>query len=318
MPDLPVLGIIATPIVLAAICFEWWAVRRGRIAGRYCARDTATSLTMCAGNIAINSAMAFLSFWVLATAVDVRPAPLEVTALTIGTGLLVHDLLYYWKHRIGHRARWFWAEHVTHHSSQHYNLTTALRQPWTGPMTGLVLIGGPMVLMGFPVSIVLGTAAVHLAYQFWIHTEAIGRLPGWLEAVIVTPSHHRVHHATNPQYLDSNYGGMLIIWDRLFGTFVREDEEETTRYGIVPPLKSHNPVIVAYHGFAGLFSDFRRDGIRPDRWVRRAINPPGWSPQGDHHRSEEIRADWLSRQSAGDAADIVEDSAPDVLAIAAE
>lgn len=318
MPDLPVLGIVAAPIVLAAISAEWWAVRRGRIAGRYCARDTATSLTMCAGNVLINSAMAFLSFWVLSLAASLRPVHFDLTPVTIAAGLIAHDALYYCKHRIGHRARWFWAEHVTHHSSQHYNLTTALRQPWTGPMTGLILIGGPMVLIGFPVAIVLGTAAVHLAYQFWIHTEAINRLPGWAEAVFVTPSHHRVHHATNPRYLDANYGGIFIIWDRLFGTFVREDAEDVTRYGIVTPLESHNPLVVAYHGFGGLILDCRGDGLRPDRWARRALNPPGWSPDGNHMRSEELRAGWRARQAADEAAGSGEVSVPDAMAVAAE
>ena len=223
MPELPALGMIATPIVLAAIAAEWWAVRQGRIEGRYCAKDAATSLTLCAGNILINSSLAFLSLAGLTLAAQVQLADLGISLTTCVTGYILHDLLYYWKHRAGHRMRWFWAEHVTHHSSEHYNLTTALRQPWTGPLTGLLFTGMPMVLAGFPVVIVLGSSAVHLAYQLWIHTEAIGRLPAWVEAVFVTPSHHRVHHATNPGYLDSNFGGTLIIWDRLFGTFAAED-----------------------------------------------------------------------------------------------
>lgn len=319
MPDLPVLGIIATPIVLAAIATEWWAVRRGRVAGRYCAKDALTSLTMGAGNIAINSAFAFLSLAVLAFAAQHQLLDLGLGITTAIAGVLVHDFLYYWKHRIGHRVRWFWAEHVTHHSSQHYNLTTALRQPWTGPLTGLILTGGPMVLLGFPVSIVLAASSLHLFYQLWIHTESIGRLPAPIEAIFVTPSHHRVHHATNPQYLDRNFGGTLIVWDRLFGTFAPEDAPEATRYGIVKPLASHNPVIVAYHGFAGLFADFGRDGLRPDRWARRALNPPGWSPDGHHQRSEDIRADWLARQAEpASEPDIAEDSSPDAWKIAAE
>lgn len=320
MPDLPVLGLIATPIVLAAVATEWWAVRRGRIAGNYCARDTLTSGIMCLGNIAINASLAFLSLGALAMATTVRPVAFEFGAASLVLGILVHDFLYYWKHRAGHRMRWFWAEHVTHHSSEQYNLTTALRQPWTGPLTGLVFTGVPMVLMGFPIPVVLATSAIHLAYQFWIHTEAIGKLPAWIEAVFVTPSHHRVHHATNPQYLDANYGGTLIIWDRLFATFVPEDAEDATRYGIVKPLGTNNPVIVAYHGFGGLFADFWRDGLRPDRWAKRALNPPGWCPDGHHQRSDEIRAGWLARQAHdADTADPTQpDTDAEAMRIAAE
>lgn len=320
MPDLPALGMIATPIVLAAIATEWWAVRQGRVNGRYCAKDALTSLTMGAGNILINSTLAFLSFWVLTLAAKVQVFDLGLSIATAAGSFLVHDFLYYWKHRIGHRARWFWAEHVTHHSSEHYNLTTALRQPWTGPLTGLLLTGGPMVLLGFPISLVLAASTVHLAYQLWIHTEAIGKLPAPVEAVFVTPSHHRVHHATNPEYLDTNFGGTLIIWDRLFGTFIPEEAEEATTYGIVTPLESHNPVIVAYHGFAGLFADFRRDGLRPHRWAMRALNPPGWCPDGHHQRSEEIKAEWCAGppEKDSDADMVLEDSAPEAFRIAAE
>ncbi|WP_084395582.1 sterol desaturase family protein [Henriciella aquimarina] len=319
MADLPVLGMIATPIVLAAIATEWWAVRQGRIHGRYNTKDALTSLTMGAGNIAINSALAFLSFWVLSAAASLRAFDFGYSVASILGAVVVHDFLYYWKHRIGHRARWFWAEHVTHHSSEHYNLTTALRQPWTGPITGLILTGGPMVLLGFPIPLVLGASSFHLIYQLWIHTEAIGKLPAPFEAVLVTPSHHRVHHATNPQYLDANFGGTLIVWDRLFGTFVPEASGERTRFGIVKPLHSYNPLIVAYHGFAGLFADFWRDGLRPHRWAMRAFNPPGWSPDGDHYRSDEIKAEWRARQGVLQGGTVLrEDSEADAFRVAAE
>ena len=306
MPDLPILGMIAAPIVLAAIVTEWWAIRNGHVSGRYCAKDAMTSLAMGAGNILINSSLAFFSLGVLTLVSKVQIFDFGMSASVFAASLLVHDFLYYCKHRLGHRARWFWAEHVTHHSSEHYNLTTALRQPWTGPLTGLLITGGPMVFMGFPIETVLAASMVHLIYQLWIHTEAIGKLPAPFEAVLVTPSHHRVHHATNPQYLDSNYGGTLIIWDRLFGTFVQEDEADATRYGIVKPLNSHNPVVVAYHGFAALFRDFWRDGFRPDLWAMRALNPPGWSPDGDHERSDELKAAWKAghwRASRDDTAE---------------
>ncbi len=137
--------------------------------------------------------------------------------------------------------RWWWIEHHTHHSSQHYNLTTALRQPWFGPLTGLVIIAAPLVLLGFNPAFIAFAAGINLVYQYWIHTEAIGRMPKWFEAVMNTPSHHRVHHATNPRYLDANFAGVFIIWDRMFGSFVPELDHDKPIYGTVTLLKTQQP-----------------------------------------------------------------------------
>jgi hypothetical protein len=195
-----------------------------------------------------------------------------------------------------HRMRWLWANHVVHHSSTHYNLTTALRQPWTGEITGLVVLGVPMVLAGFHPGVVAFVAGLNLVYQFWIHTEAVDRLPGWVEAVFNTPSHHRVHHGRNPRYLDTNYAGVLIIWDRMFGTFVPELEEDRPDYGLVTNLRSHSPLVVAFHEYGALARDCVRDGLRPLRWVMRLICPPGWSPDGRHADSAAIKRAALARQ----------------------
>jgi sterol desaturase/sphingolipid hydroxylase (fatty acid hydroxylase superfamily) len=157
--------------------------------------------------------------------------------------ILAEDFCYYWYHRAGHEVRLFWASHVNHHSSRHYNLSTALRQSWTTPFTGWVF-WVPMLLGGFPVELVLLQKGISLLYQYWIHTELIGRM-GPLEWVMNTPSHHRVHHGRNLRYLDRNYGGIFIIWDRLFGTFQVEDEP--VEYGLIHNLESHNPVVIAMH-----------------------------------------------------------------------
>src|SRR5690606_13487459 len=147
---------------------------------------------------------------------------------------------YYWSHRFAHTVRWFWADHVVHHSSQHYNLTTALRQPWFNVFTlKFIWFGSWMVLLGFEPGMIAFCGALNLIYQFWIHTEVVGRLPKWVEAVMNTPSHHRVHHATNPRYLDSNYAGVFIVWDRLFGTFEPERDDDPCRYGIVRNLGTY-------------------------------------------------------------------------------
>jgi sterol desaturase/sphingolipid hydroxylase (fatty acid hydroxylase superfamily) len=146
------------------------------------------------------------------------------------------DLTYYWFHRIAHERRFWWASHVNHHTSTHYNLSTALRQTWTGGVAGTWLLWLPLTFLGFPPAMVAIQKGISLVYQFWIHTEVIKRMPRWFEAVFNTPSHHRVHHARNARYLDANYAGILIIWDRMFGTFIPETDEEPCRYGTVKNL----------------------------------------------------------------------------------
>ena len=165
------------------------------------------------------------------------------------------DLAYYAFHRSAHRVRWFWASHVIHHSSQHYNLSTALRQTWTGFFSLTFLFRLPLFLIGFPPAMVFFCAGLNLIYQFWIHTEAIKRLPKWFEAVMNTPSHHRVHHGVNPRYLDANYAGVFIIWDKMFGSFVAERDDEPVRYGIVKQLGSFNILWAAVHEWVGIAKD---------------------------------------------------------------
>lgn len=293
--EFPDVTLWAAPLFVLAVIWEWRAVRAGRARGRYEAKDAFTSMAMGVGNVVVNFATASIAFAMFHAFWPFRAATLETNVWTIAVAFVLYDFTYYWKHRFAHRMRWFWMEHVTHHSSQHYNLTTALRQPWFGPLTGLILLGAPMVVLGFHPNIIAFVGGLNLLYQFWIHTETIDRMPRWFEAVFNTPSHHRVHHATNPRYLDSNYAGVFIIWDRMFGSFVPEDEErDPPVYGIVHNLTTFNPVIVAYHEFVALVRDCARDGLRPDRWLRRAVNPPGWSPTGAHERSEDIKAQWLA------------------------
>ena len=154
------------------------------------------------------------------------------------------DLSYYWFHRTSHHVRWFWASHVIHHSSQHYNLSTALRQTWTGNLTGSFLFWLWMPLIGFHPIIVILMQQVSLIYQFWIHTEAVHRLPAPIEYIFNTPSHHRVHHARNLKYLDKNHAGILIIWDRMFNTFKQEEERPT--YGLTKNISTYNPIKIVF------------------------------------------------------------------------
>ncbi|MBU6319487.1 MAG: sterol desaturase family protein [Alphaproteobacteria bacterium] len=289
---------LAIPAFLVSLIWEWWAVKTGRAKGRYDTRDALTSIAMGLGNVATGAATAGLS---AAMMMMVWPLRVFEMPVSIWSGVLLfvlYDFAYYWKHRLAHRIRWFWTEHVTHHSSERYNLTTALRQPWFGPLTGLIWIGSPLVVLGFHPAFIAFIAGLNLLYQFWIHTEAVDRMPVWFEAVMNTPSHHRVHHATNPRYLDSNYAGVFIIWDKMFGTFVAEVQADPPIFGIVTPVRSYNPLKIAYHELVSLISDCARDGLRPVTWAKRFVQPPGWSPDGRHMRSEDIRRTWRKAAAA--------------------
>jgi len=211
---------------------------------------------------------------------------------------VLDDLRYYWVHRFGHRIRWVWASHVNHHSSQHYNLTTALRQTWTGTFTFMMVVRAPLILLGFHPAIVLFCGGLNLIYQFWIHTEAIGKMPRWFEAVMNTPSHHRVHHGRNPRYLDSNYAGVFIIWDKMFGTFVPELEAEKPRYGLVHNLGTFNPMRVAFHEWVGIFRDVIQPGLTLRERLLYCIAPPGWSHDGSRDTSDTIKQKYVEKTPA--------------------
>ena len=293
MIDFPSPTTVAAPAFILAVLWEWWAVKTGRAHGRYETKDAITSLTMGTGNLVVNTLTGAIALWMMMLAWPFRIADIPVTWWSFLLVFVLYDLIYYWKHRLAHRMRWFWMEHVTHHSSRHYNLTTALRQPWFGPFTGLIWLGVPMVILGFHPLFIFFAGGLNLVYQFWIHTESINRMHPWIEAVMNTPSHHRVHHAINPRYLDSNYAGVFIIWDRMFGSFVPEMDEDPPEYGIVKQLRSYNPLVVAFHELAALLRDCASDGLRPDRWFLRCINGPGWSPDGQHSRSAELKAAYV-------------------------
>ncbi len=287
--NLPSVTTLAAPLFVAFVALEWWAVKTGRATGRYETNDAIASMAMGLGNVVVNTLTGSVAIWMLMIAWPYRIATIPFTWWSAVACFVIYDLVYYWKHRFAHQMRWFWMEHVTHHSSRHYNLTTALRQPWFGPFTGLILLGLPMVWMGFHPYLIGFVGGLNLLYQFWIHTEAIGQMPRWFEAVFNTPSHHRVHHATNPRYLDSNYAGVFIIWDKMFGSFVPELETEKPVYGIIKPVSTYNPFILAFHEFLDLLRDCAADGPRPWRWIGRAINPPGWSPDTVHNRSVDLK-----------------------------
>ncbi|GAB3262636.1 sterol desaturase family protein [Chitinimonas naiadis] len=200
------------------------------------------------------------------------------TVWSVLGAFLIQDFLYYFFHRASHRVRWLWASHVTHHSSERLNLSTAFRQSLTYPISGMWLFWLPMAWLGFAPDLVILVVGLNLAFQFFVHTEAIGKL-GWIEHIFNTPSHHRVHHAKNPQYIDRNYAGVLIIWDKLFGSYV--EEEETPRYGIVVQVKGHNPIKLTFHEWIAMFRAVWRDKDPRHLW-----KPPEWAEKATEHTDQ--------------------------------
>lgn len=283
----------AVPIFVLLIIIEMiWAKRRAP--DKYEPRDTLTSLAFGLGSTVAGALVGTMAFGIALAAYSLRPFDIPFTWWAWPVCFVLDDLAYYAFHRSAHRVRWFWASHVNHHSSQHYNLSTALRQSWTSFFALGFLFRLPLVMIGFHPAMVLFVGAINLIYQFWIHTESIDRLPRWLEAVMNTPSHHRVHHATNPRYLDANYAGTFIIWDKLFGTFVCEVDDEPIRYGIVKQLGTFNLLWSVFHEWVGMVRDVR---IAPWRHKLSYIwRPPGWSHDGSRDTSETIKARWAAQQ----------------------
>jgi sterol desaturase/sphingolipid hydroxylase (fatty acid hydroxylase superfamily) len=229
------LTVYAIPVFVFTMVVEAvWLARRRRA---YEPRDTAASLSGGLGMLAIDVAWKAVKLGAYAALYEHRIADPGTGVLAWVLLVFAEDLVYYVYHRVGHEVRLFWAGHVAHHSSQRYTLATALRQSWTSPLFGLPF-WAPLALLGFRPEMILTAKSISLLYQYWIHTEAIDKL-GPLEWVMNTPSHHRVHHGSNPEYLDKNYAGIFIIWDRLFGTF--EPERAPVAYGLTKNIDTYNP-----------------------------------------------------------------------------
>ena len=195
-------------------------------------------------------------------------------AAATALAILGWDAIYYWNHRLSHESRWLWAVHVVHHSSERYNLSTALRQPVAEGVT-LTVPYGLLALAGIRPSVIENARALNLIYQFWIHTEAV-RTIGWLEKVLNTPSHHRVHHGSNRQYLDRNHGSILILWDKLFGTF--EPEGERVVYGLTTNIHTFNPARIATHEWLDIARDIASAMTWRDR-IGYLLRGPGWASE---------------------------------------
>jgi len=293
MPALdPVPWAIPGFVVLILIEMLW---ARSRAPQSYEPRDTLTSLALGLGSTASGLLTGGLIYALAIWLYQFRPVTIGWAWWAWAACFVLDDLGYYWGHRLGHRVRWFWASHVNHHSSQHYNLSTALRQTWTGFFAVSFLFRIPLALAGFHPAMLAACAGFNLIYQFWIHTEAIGRMPRWFESVMNTPSHHRVHHATNPVYLDRNYAGVFIVWDRLFDSFQGELKSEKIHYGLIRQLGSFNVLWTVFHEWIALFRD-----VWNAPWASKldyAWRVPGWTHDGSRDTTDMIRERWREREA---------------------
>jgi len=268
--------VLATPVFLGAIALELAVgVIRGRNTYRLHDAMASIGLGMMSQLVGLFTRLLAIGVYALAyERVALWHLPADSIAVWLGA-LLMYDLCYYWLHRAGHRVGVFWAAHVVHHQSEDYNLSTALRQTSSGALLGW-LFYLPMAIIGVP-PLVFGTVAlIDLLYQFWVHTQQVGQLGGF-DRWFCSPSNHRVHHAVNDRYVDRNYGGILIVWDRLFGTFEEERDDEPCVYGTRAPLRSFNPLRANFEVYAALALDMWRARSWLDK-VRVWFKPPGWRP----------------------------------------
>ena len=276
--------VFAFPVFLAAMALEiWWGRRKRTVGGQerstYAFSDTLNSLSLGLLSQVVGVLAKFIGIAAYAWVFERIALFPEADVWNHWYGwlgaLLLYDFCYYWLHRAGHEVAIFWAAHVVHHQSQEYNLSTALRQTSSGGLLGW-LFYLPLALLGVPPLLFGIVALVDLLYQFWVHTEHVGKL-GWFDRVFCSPSNHRVHHAVNDGYVDRNYGGILVVWDRLFGTF--QEEHERCVYGTRSPLNSWDPLWANLEVYANLCVT----AWHAPRWRDKVavwFKPPGWQPVG--------------------------------------
>ncbi|MQS08535.1 sterol desaturase family protein [Streptomyces alkaliphilus] len=275
MPNPPDVVLWAIPAfaLLTVIEMISYRLHPDENAAGYEKKDAGTSLAMGLGSLFFDLLWKIPIVAIYAALYALTPLRIPLEWWTVPLLVVAHDLCYYWSHRGHHTIRILWACHVVHHSSTRFNLTTALRQPWTS-VTGWPFYL-PLILLGVHPAVLALLSSSNLVYQFWVHTERVGRLPAPIEFVLNTPSHHRVHHASQGDYLDRNFGGIFIVWDRLFGTFAPETERCV--YGLTKNIDTHNPLRVATHEYASILRDVRAARTGRDR-LNHLFRGPGWRP----------------------------------------
>lgn len=251
--DLPNIIVYAAPVMIGLVLLEWgisWYQKRDYYDGKDTLAATAIGLT----NVALSALLKVLTFGAVLFCYNLVPWTIPHAWWSFILCLVFIDFWRYVAHRVAHETRFWWATHVTHHSSEKYNWSVSFRLGWTQHIKVIFFL--PVALAGFDPIVFFICHQIEVLYQFWIHTEYIRRLPKPIEYIFVTPSHHRVHHARNDKYLDKNYGSTLIIWDRMFGTF--QPEEEQADYGITTPVNSYNPIFLCFHEWMDIVKDLRK------------------------------------------------------------
>ncbi len=294
MTEFPDIILYAIPFFIFSMLLELYVTTKENI-NTYEKKDAFSSIVMGLGNVFLgyfSKALVLLSFFYIYE--NFRLFTIPVAWWSFVLIFFADDFAYYWFHRISHECRLFWASHVVHHSSQHYNLSTALRQTWSGGFYSFVFwLWLPVI--GFHPGMIILQMSISLLYQFWIHTEAIDKMPKWFEAVMNTPSHHRVHHGSNPLYLDRNHAGILIIWDKLFGTFQAEIKEEKVVYGLVKNINTYNPIKIAFIEWIDMCKDVFSGKKNIISRIKYLYKPPGWKHDGTGKISEDLRKEWLEK-----------------------
>jgi len=282
------LSLIALPLFVLAIIIEVVVSRKQQL-DLYYGKDTLVSLSMLILTAFVEfipKLLAFIAFYFLHEISPLRDiVQRQWWAWTVL--FFADDFAYYWFHRMNHEVRLFWAGHVPHHSSVKLNFGTALRQG-VGERLHKFLFWMWIPLLGFDPIMMLMMMAINLFYQFWVHTELVDKLPRPIEWIFNTPSHHRVHHASNIRYLDCNHAGVLIIWDRLFGTFSEEKQTEKPIYGLTKNIESYHPITVATHEYQAIWKDVRRANKWSDK-LKYIFYAPGWSHDGPDRRAKVLR-----------------------------
>lgn len=292
MPYFPPIIIYAIPFFVFAMLLEFFVASAKNIKS-YTAKDAFSSIAMGLGNVFIGFVSKLFVFAALYFVYEnLRIFTIPISWWSFMILFFLDDFSYYWFHRTSHENRFFWASHVVHHSSKHYNLSTALRQTWTGSFYSFIFWLW-LPLIGFHPGIIIFQMSISLLYQFWIHTELIQKMPKWIELFFNTPSHHRVHHGSNPIYLDKNHAGILIIWDKLFGTFQPELKSEKVQYGLVVNIKTYNPIFIAFNEWGALFKDLNTKNISVMNRIRYLYKPPGWKHDGTGKLSTDLKEEWL-------------------------
>lgn len=296
MPNFPNIILYAIPFFILAMLLELYVTTKQHIK-TYQTKDAFTSIAMGLGNVILGFASKILVVFVFFLIYDnFRIFTIPVVWWSFVLLFFADDFAYYWFHRVSHECRLFWASHVVHHSSEYYNLSTALRQTWSGGFyTFIFWLWLP--LLGFHPAMILLQMSVSLLYQFWIHTEAIQKMPKWFEAVFNTPSHHRVHHGSNPIYLDRNHAGILIIWDKLFRTFQEELDYEKVTYGLVTNIKSYNLLKIAFKEWWQLLIDASGKRMSVKHRILYLFKSPGWKHDGSGKVSNDLRKEWLKNNT---------------------